>query len=202
MRHELRMEGCAFGLRPVGQGDSAFIVTLRSGNERARFLHPISPDIRVQEKWVEEYFSRQGDYYFVIERLEPRMNEGLVAIYNVNPLGRCAEWGRWIVRPGSWAAVESALLVYRMGFEVIDLAEIYCRTIVENSSVVSFHDSSGLEQRAVLPGYFELHGLKYDAVEHVLTRERWPLVREKLVAQAQRIAKRLNRGGIMPGGGQ
>jgi RimJ/RimL family protein N-acetyltransferase len=194
MRHDLRLAGHAYGLRPVELDDAEFIVALRTRDpQRVRYLHPIPPDTEQQRRWLRSYFERQNDYYFVVENRDSRDRHGLVGIYNIDPGVQTGEWGRWILQPGSFAAVETALLVYQVAFEYIQLRSVYCITVADNLSVVSFHDSCGLPRAAFLPGHFELTGVTYDGVKHVCMRENWPIVRSRLEVQAQRIARRLKR---------
>jgi RimJ/RimL family protein N-acetyltransferase len=194
MRHDLRLAGRVYGLRPVELDDAEFIVALRTSDpERVRYLHPIPPDPEQQRRWLRSYFERQNDYYFVVENRDSRDRHGLVSIYNVDPVLQTGEWGRWILRPGSFAAVESALLVYQVAFEYLQLRSIYCITVIDNLPVISFHDSCGLARAGSLRSHFELAGLMYDGVKHVCTQENWPSVRSRLEVQVQRIARRLNR---------
>jgi RimJ/RimL family protein N-acetyltransferase len=192
MRHSLTIDGPAFRLRPVCIEDAAFIAALRADPGRGRYLHRGPAGAVCQREWLETYFARNGDYYFLIENGATGAPEGTVGIYNAawslegsgHRLQRDAEWGRWILRRGSLAALESACLVYRVGFEMLDLDSLYCRTIVENASAVAFHDSFGMERGCVLPGY--LHGL--DAIQCRLTRPRWWALRDGLEAKAARAA--------------
>lgn len=190
MQHSLTIDGPAFRLRPVCLQDAAFIVELRSDPERAQYLHRGAADVRSQERWLSEYFETPGDYYFIIENRVTGVREGTVGIYNVgiHSVRREAEWGRWILRRGSRAALESACLIYRLGFETLDLDSIYCRTITENASALAFHDSFGVERVRVLPGYLEREGRALDAVEGRLTRARWLDLRENLEGKAERYA--------------
>ena len=194
MRHSYRLEGYAFALRPVEMKDADFIVQLRTGDpQRVRYLHAVAPDVEQQRSWLERYFARESDFYWVIERLESGLAEGLIGIYDLKPAESSAEWGRWILRSGSLAAIESALLVYRMAFEILGLNSLYCLTVADNLSVVSFHDSSGSRRSGVLPQHFKLGEVTYDAVKHVCTRENWPAVRNQLQPQAQLIGRRFKR---------
>ena len=191
MRHSLTIDGSAFRLRPVRLADAAFIAELRADPERGRYLHGGPAGAVCQRGWLETYFERQDDYYFLIENRATGAPEGTAGIYNAGwsiggggQLRRDAEWGRWILRRGSLAALESACLVYRVGFEMLDLDSIYCRTICENSSALAFHDSFGMQRGRRLPGY--LHGL--DAIECRLTRARWLALRDGVEAKALRAA--------------
>jgi RimJ/RimL family protein N-acetyltransferase len=175
------MDGRAFRLRPVEMEDAAFILELRSDRERSRYLHRVSNDLDAQRRWLESYFERPRDYYFAIENRHSKQCEGTVGIVN-------NEWGRWMVREGSLAALESACLIYRFGFEVLELDALYCRTIVENAAVVEFHQSFGLERTRMMQGYFELNGRQLDAVEMRLTRTQWDAIRDRIDRKAARAA--------------
>jgi RimJ/RimL family protein N-acetyltransferase len=192
MRHNFFLKGFAFNLRPVELTDAEFIVQMRTADpERARYLHPVSPDVQLQREWLAKYFERDADYYWVVERPDTHSPEGLIGIYGVDPEERTAEWGRWILKPGSLAAIESSLLIYRVAFEFLKLESLYCLTIEENLSVLSFHDSCGLSRTELLKNHFTLGGRQYDAVKHVCLRNAWPDVRRKLEPKAQAIAKRI-----------
>ena len=173
MRHNLTFEGLSFRLRPVNETDAAFIVNLRNDSSMNSWLHPISSQVEDQLAWLVQYFNREGDWYFVVERLDGYA-EGLISLYD--QFGGTAEWGRWVLRSGSLAAVESAWLIYKCAFECLGLDAVYCRTVVANKSVVSFHDSCGVYERSLLPAHVELRGQRFDSIEHRLSRAAWPVV--------------------------
>ena len=193
MRHNVQLRGYAFGLRPVELGDAAFILSLRTDPELSRYINPTSDRLENQENWIRGYFARPNDRYWVISRRHTGVPEGAVAIYDINPVQRQAEWGRWVLKKGSLAAVESALLVYRAAFYMLDLDLIYCRTVSANRSVVSFHTSCGLETRAGAGLRVQLRGTEYDVVEQFLTKARWRLVERKLEERACAAARLLSR---------
>jgi RimJ/RimL family protein N-acetyltransferase len=198
VRHNLEIEGSAFRLRPVRLDDAAFIVELRSDPERARYLHRGAADTASQEQWLRTYFKTSTDCYFIVENRSTGAAEGTAGIYNLNAARRDAEWGRWILRRGSLAALESACLICRLAFETLRLDCIYCRTIVENASALAFHDSFGFERVRRLPRYFERDdrylGARHpdardlDAIESRLTRARWLTLREGVESKAARAA--------------
>ena len=194
MKHNLTLEGMAFRLRPIEDVDASLILNLRSNPNLNRFLHVTSTLLEDQLIWLSDYYIRPGDYYFVVERRETGEAEGVVSIYNIDATNKSGEWGRWILRQGSLAAAESALLIYRCGFELLGLERVYCRTVADNSSVVSFHDSCGIRDRVLLKNYFDLGGQRVDAVEHGVKRQNWPDVALGLENLARIVAQRLNRG--------
>ncbi len=195
MRHGHVIEGAAFRLRPIADADAGFVVALRSQPGLARWLHAGAADEAAQRRWLADYYTRPGDFYFVVEPLGGGNAEGLVGLYDIDCASRSAEWGRWVLRPGSLAAVESACLIYRFAFEVLGLQSLVCRTVAGNQAVVSFHDSCGITARCVLPGAVQLHGAPHDLVEHRLRATAWPEVQARLVPLARLTARRLARGG-------
>jgi RimJ/RimL family protein N-acetyltransferase len=193
MRHELRPEGRAFRLRPIGLGDAGFVVALRSDPRALGRLHPISAEVDDQVLWLERYFVRPGDWYWIVERRTDDTPEGTIGLYDLDPARGLAEWGRWILRPGSLAAAESALLLYRIAFERMGLDEVHCRTVATNSAVISFHDRSGLARIGTVAGAFRFGETAIDAVEHRLGKEDWPTTRGILESRAAQAALLVER---------
>lgn len=194
MRHNITLGGFSYRLRPAVLSDSPFIVELRTNPDLSKYIHRISTRIEDQENWFRDYETREGDYYFIIENRngEP---EGTIGLYDVDDNNRTGEWGRWVLLPNSKAATESAWLLYRVVFERLKLENVYCRTIADNAKTVSFHDSSGLVRRSELTNHFELNGNSYTAIEHYLSREKWPETNESLRYLSERLAKLLLRKG-------
>jgi RimJ/RimL family protein N-acetyltransferase len=192
LRHDVRLVGEAFGIRPVELQDSAFILSLRRDPDLSRFLNPVTDSDADQIAWLKAYLERQGDYYWIVDSNRLGREEGTIGLYNVDRNTGNAEWGRWVLRHGSLAAVESALLAYQFGFETLELDEMYCRTRAENLTVVSFHDSTGLARR---PGAMTTTtaGRRWQIVEHFLSRAAWPGVRELLAERAGAVAEMIGR---------
>jgi RimJ/RimL family protein N-acetyltransferase len=193
MRHKIIIEGFAYRLRPIGDMDADFIIKLRTDAELIRFLHSTPPSLDSQLNWLAQYYTRPGDWYFVLERRSDSSSEGLISLYDFDAEQFSAEWGRWILRKDSIAAVESAWLIYRCAFDQLCLREVYCRTVAANESVVSFHDSCGITERSLLPNHFNLNGRKLDAVEHRVNHVAWKTIAPRLEHLSQRMARRLHR---------
>ncbi len=194
MRHNVSIEGFAFRLRPVSDADAKLVLSLRNNPERNAYIHTTSENIEDQLKWLEAYYNRQDDYYFVIERIDSNIAEGVISLYDIDSMGACGEWGRWILKPESLAAVESAWLIYRCAFEKLKLRHVFCRTVADNRQVVAFHDSCGITKRSLLSDYFKIGGGVVDAVEHQIDLHLWSKINAKLEKLAQLTARRLRRG--------
>ncbi len=191
MKHNYSLEGLAYRLRPVKLSDAQFIIDTRLEDaERNRFIHAVSREVKDQEAWLEDYFERSGDYYFIVENRITGAAEGVISFYDED--NKMAEWGRWVIRKGSLAAAESVYLLYRIAFEQAGLQELFCRTIADNTSVVAFHNSIGEKPRARLEAFFELDGVRYDAVEQYSDRTHfYGKVAPLLERQSKLVFKRL-----------
>jgi RimJ/RimL family protein N-acetyltransferase len=194
MRHDLTLAGPAFRLRPIADADASLVLELRGNPDLNRYLHATSQSLDDQLAWFSRYYERQGDYYFVVERRDSGAAEGVISVYDIDNQSACGEWGRWILKPGSLAAVESAWLIYRCAFERLSLKRLFCRTLAKNIPVVSFHDSCGISDRRPLPGHFDLGGKKVDAVEHQVDSKAWAEISPRLENLAHLTARRLQRG--------
>lgn len=185
MTVNLGPEGFGYRLRPVERRDASDILQLRTDPELGRFLNPTTGGVKDQERWIDAQRARTGDHYFAIETVRDRW-EGVVGLYGIQ--NDCGEWGRWIIRRGSLAAVASVLLVLRFGFDDLGLRRIYCRTLVDNSMGVSFHDSCTYTNRSK---YIDPSGRIF--IQHSLDRSSWPSFRDALAPTAERVARRGER---------
>ena len=170
MKHNIRQFGFSYKLRPVEIEDAQFIIDTRlEDSEKSQFVHKISSDINKQIDWLNQYFEKDNDYYFVIENIFTGEKEGLISIYNIE--GNKAEWGRWVLKRGSLASIEGVNILYQIAFNKLGLAELYSRTVENNVSVVNFHKNINAKFRSVLKNEFELEGKLYNAVEQYIDKE-------------------------------
>ena len=190
MEHSIRVTCARYRLRPVTLEDAAFIVELRSDPLLNRHLHAISPRVEDQVAWLERYFARPDDYYFIVEDADSGERHGAIGIYDVETEAASAEWGRWILKPGSMAALESAWLVYETGFAKLGLAILSSRTLIENPRVVSFHDSFGASRAGILKDHFLVGGERKSAIEHRIEAANWPALRSRHYSTISRLARR------------
>ena len=191
MRHDLLLEGPAFRLRPVESRDAGTILDLRGDPARSRYINATTPSVEAQLEWLAAYFERSGDYYWAVERRDDGAVEGFVGVYDVT--GDSAEWGRWVLRPGSLAAPESAWLVHEAGFGLLRLRSLVSRTLAENRPVVEFHSRYGAEVVRTIPGYACIGDATHDAVEARVTAELWATAGPWLLTMAERAAGLLRR---------
>lgn len=196
MEHNIAISCWCFGLRPINREDAAFVLELRQNPKLNRYLNEGATTIAEQERWLDKYFTRLGDYCFIIENISNGNPEGMISIYNVDKKQRKAEWGRWILRLGSLAAAESSYMIYKVAFEILRLEELYCRTLSLNKSVVAFHDNCGLVRRGIISDYTTIRGQSYEAVEHVVYSRDWGKSLAYLEAQAKRLAVMLARSNL------
>lgn len=161
--------------------DAGFILSLRTDPKLGRFLNPTSSRLEDQQAWLGNYFERANDHYFIIEDMADS-RQGAIAIYDI--VDGKAEWGRWVLRHGSLAALESAWMIYETGFYGLGLKTMYCRTMAENAKVVSFHDSFGAGRAWTVM----LHGKRH--VEHRIEAAGWESIRNRVKQLIEKVGRR------------
>src|SRR5580693_2251454 len=126
MQHTIKAEGFGVRLRPVELVDAAFIVWRPNQRHVRGNIGDSALDIPGQQRWLEEYFRRPGDYYFVVESAGGG-RVGTIAIYHADQTS--AEAGRWIIVPVVPAAVPSAMLAGVVAFDILKLARFYSKVV-------------------------------------------------------------------------
>jgi RimJ/RimL family protein N-acetyltransferase len=160
--------------------DAPFIVWLRN-LDHARGRIGDTVDDAGQRAWLETYFAREGDYYFIIETAGG-MAIGAYGIYDVR--GRSAESGRWVIRPEVPAAIPSALLAFQIAFDILALDELRVSTVSTNHLVLSLNRKFGFRQTGITPGAQVINGKSVDLVHFLLDAKDWPKAMEKILPLA------------------
>lgn len=132
-------------LRLVEEEDAEFILSLRLDNRYNRFLSGVTPSVEAQRAWIKKYKIDEAaalQYYFIIERLDG-VPCGTIRIYDIRQDSFC--WGSWILNEDKtrYAAIESALLVYEIGFNQLGFSRSHFDVMKENEGVVAFHKRMG-----------------------------------------------------------
>ena len=194
MDHKYVVEGLGYRLRPVSIEDAQYIINVRQDDlERSKHIHAITGKLEDEENWIRNYLEREGDYFFIIENRFTDKPEGTVAIFFDED--GSVEWGRWIINKGSLAALESSYLIYRFGFEYLNVDDICCRTNAENKPVISYHNSVGSITRGIRKEYFQIGDRKVDAYEQYTDRTNFhrvmePIFFSKIAKVYRRMLKR------------
>ena len=173
MRHNYDPGRPAFRLRPIGDADAQLLLELRCNPYLNRFLHATSNSVKDQLAWLARYYERPEDYYFVVERLETGAPEGVISVYDIDFETGSGEWGRWILKPGSLAAVESAWLIYRYSFEQLKLSKCTAAQWPTTNQWCLFTIPAESHNGACCRGHFDFGGRRVDAVEHLMDHRVW-----------------------------
>ena len=141
-------------LRLVEEHDAEFILSLRVDSRYNKFLSPVTQSVKAQQEWILQYKRDEANslqYYFIIERNDGTPC-GTVRVYDIS--GESFSWGSWILNEDKtkYAALESAFMVYKFGFEELELSRSHFEVRKGNIKVISFHEKMG----AVKTGETEL----------------------------------------------
>ncbi len=156
------IEGVHLRLRLVRPDDAAFIHGLRTDPAVNAHLSPVTGTVEDQGAWLEAYKRREAageELYYIIERRDTGTSCGVVRLYDI--AGDRFTWGSWILDKNkpTKAALESAVLIYDVGFVLLscDLAVFDVRQ--DNSRTLAFHRRFGAKQigEDAENVYFTLH---------------------------------------------
>lgn len=131
-------------LRNATVADASYIVTLRTDEQKSRFISSTSAEVKPQEQWLEKYASDDKQIYFIIENMEGE-NIGTVRLYDQQADSFC--WGSWIIQAGaaSSSSIESALMVYHYAL-ALGFQNAHFEVRKANESVWKFHERFGAKK--------------------------------------------------------
>jgi RimJ/RimL family protein N-acetyltransferase len=139
--HE-RVVGPNLVLRLIQPCDADYLHGLRTNPAYNTHLSQIRGSADHQRRWIEAYKTREaaGDQlYYVIERRDGARC-GVVRLYDIG--ADRFTWGSWILDAGKprKAALESAVLVYVIGFELLGLRKAVFEVRRDNANTLAFHE--------------------------------------------------------------
>ena len=188
VRHLLQAEGYGVRLRPVEMVDAPFIVWLRNQDYVKGRVGDSATDVASQKKWLSTHAGREGDYYFIVETVGG-IPLGTNSLYDIS--GKKAEWGRYIIRPQVGAALPSAILIFNLAFEKLNLSELLARCVSTNLKVHSIVKKCGFRQSAARRSSQVIGGQAVDMVHFVLAPAAWREAQARLIPLAQLAEKQL-----------
>lgn len=167
-------------LRLITPDDAEYVQGLRTDPTYNTHLSAVTGTAQDQRRWIEGYKAREQagtEAYYVIERRDDERRCGLVRLYEIAE-GRFT-WGSWILDANkpSKAALESAVLSFGIGFEVLgkELALVDVRN--ENLHAAMFYRRLGMTEvgQDQMNTYFHYPAIRYatDKARHleVLTQQ-------------------------------
>jgi RimJ/RimL family protein N-acetyltransferase len=175
-------EGFGVRLRPVRLEDAAFIVWLRNLDHVKGRLGDSATDVAHQEAWLNAYFDREGDCYFIVET-PGGVAVGTHAVYD--PVNSSAEAGRLVVRPDVPAAVPTSLITFDFAFGEMGLSELRGTSISTNVKVHSYVAKFGFRTIRVEPAAKVVAGQPVDIVHFAMTAAEWQKNRPVVVPIAR-----------------
>ena len=149
MQHSWKAEGFGVRIRPVRLDDAAFIVWLRGLEHTKGKLGDSAAGVADQEAWLRTYFTREDDFYFIVETLGG-LRVGTHGISQVS--NGSGEAGRLIIRPEVPAAVPTSLITFDLAFGEMGLKELRGTSVSTNEKVHSYVRKFGFRQTGIEAG--------------------------------------------------
>lgn len=143
-----RLTGPNLMLRLITPADAAYVHHLRTNPAYNSHLSTVTGNVADQRQWIETYKSREAsgqELYYVIERHDSTRC-GLVRLYDITPSS--FTWGSWIldVNKPHKAALESAMLSFGIGFDVLHASLANVDVKVENIHATAFYRRLGMTE--------------------------------------------------------
>jgi len=189
MLHQLTAEGFGLRFRPVTLNDAPFIIWVRNLQHAKGRINDTSCDVAFQRHWIEQYFERPLDYYFIIET-SGGVPVGTFGFYNFDQ-ENTAETGRWVMRLGVPAALPGLVLALGLAFEQMKLPAVRARTVSNNHAVLSIHRKVGFRQIGLEPSGQIINGAPVDMVLSTLSAADGLAARERLIPPARWAERRI-----------
>lgn len=142
------VQGPNLALRLIRPEDADYVYALRSHPAYNRHLSEVRGTAEDQRLWIEAYKEREAklsELYYVIERIDGTRC-GVVRLYDIRSYD--FTWGSWILDKNKTrkAALESAVLVYTVAFEVLALSKASFEVRRDNENTLAFHRRFGAKQ--------------------------------------------------------
>lgn len=136
-----RVFGNTLTFRNVVPEDATFILSLRTNEEKSKYLNKTDNNVTSQIEWIKNYQNNHGQAYFIIEYNRDKI--GTVRLYDAQGSSFC--WGSWILIDGRprQAAMESSLMVYSYAIDHLGFSECHFDVRKENNKVIAFHERFG-----------------------------------------------------------
>ncbi|EJF7711642.1 GNAT family N-acetyltransferase, partial [Providencia rettgeri] len=140
MKHQLYSK--TISLRLVNESDAGYILSLRKNNQYNKYLSSVNINLQEQIDWITKYKEREKnneEFYFIIQKNDGEKC-GTIRLYDIKNNSFC--WGSWILDQNKTktAAIESALLIYKFGFDILNYSRSYFDVRKDNIHVISFHE--------------------------------------------------------------
>ncbi|GKW04580.1 MULTISPECIES: GNAT family N-acetyltransferase [Pectobacterium] len=137
-------------LRLATTSDAEFIFQLRVNDKLNKYISLVDGDIESQKKWLTNYKIKENnnlEYYYIIMRNDSKLPIGTVRLYDFINHKESFCWGSWILNENKTrsAAIESALLVYEVGFMHLGFKKCHFDVRKNNIRVIDFHKKSGAQ---------------------------------------------------------
>lgn len=166
------LKGKYVTLRDAEITDAAFILSLRTDEKKARYLHKTENNVEKQVEYLKRYKTLDNEWYFIFEN-KKGVPLGTIRIYDVN--GTTFTHGSWLAVSNATPqeAIEGEMLCKNYAFEELGMKVLHFEVRKENTKVVNYHKTWGskIVSENDLDYFFELS--KEDFLKNKEKFKRW-----------------------------
>lgn len=130
--------------------DSISIYKVRKKDDIGKYLHPTTIRSHINFLCRSHIgFYKRVHFDFVIKSREGEFL-GTISVYNIDWNKRVGEVGRWISIGNASQSIESLYLIFKFSFDLLELHEVFCMTLLSNSRTVSLHSRLPYTSRSLV----------------------------------------------------
>ena len=139
------ISGGHVNLREIRIEDAEFILKLRTSEKGLKFLHYTENNLDRQISYLQQYFTKDDEWYFIVETKEYE-SIGCLSIYDIKGDSVCT--GRWIMKEGIpfQQSIEADMLLKEFAFSELGAAEIRMDTRHENKNMQAYFRMWGCKE--------------------------------------------------------
>lgn len=139
-------------LREINYDDTDDVIRWRNDDKMGRFLDGGGELTReIQIKFLKSYFQKDNDFYFIIEKKNPKISVGTMGLRDIDLKSKRAEFHRLIILPDyRLYALEASYLLMQFAFETLNLNKVYCSVLKKNIQAYKFDCALGFSEEGLL----------------------------------------------------
>ncbi len=131
-------------VRLVCEEDAEFIVSLRTDEKLARYLHATDDSVDKQVEWIKQYKIREAsgeDYYFIYEK--DGQTIGVNRIYDIKYEQEQVTAGSWICKSDGMLSIYTIMILRDIIFDLMGAKYDYFDVRKGNKKVQRLHEMCG-----------------------------------------------------------
>ncbi len=137
-------------LTELTEDDTDFIISLRT-NQKLNALSGKSLSHEEHLSWLENYYQRDNDFYWVIREIKSNERIGTEALFDIDNRSRKAESGRTIILEDyRFLTFDVFFTKMKFAFDNLNLNKVYAKVRLSEQKILNFDKKLGYKVDGIL----------------------------------------------------